>query len=322
VDAGRSQATDRVLALDVGGTLLKGALVGRDGTVALRRRRPTGRGAGPDAVVASILDFAAELSDLCRRELGHPPLGVAVVVPGVVDERAGRAVFAANLGWRDVPLRGLLEDRLQLPGALGHDVRAGALAEGLIGAARGARDYLFIPIGTGIGGAAVLHGLRYEGAHALAMEIGHVVIDPEGPPCGCGARGCIEMFASARAVSDRYREASGEAVEAQVVVERAGQGDAVAAATWRTAVEALATGLAICTTLFDPALVVLGGGLANSGQLLSPLRRALAERLTFQHVPQLTGAALGDEAGCMGAALLAWLRLGVHEDALGWGGAG
>lgn len=302
--------------------MLKGALVGRDGTVALRRRRPTGRGAGPDAVVSCIVDFAGELAELCHRELGRPPMGAAVVVPGVVDEQAGSAVFAANLGWRDAPLRSLLEDRLRLPAALGHDVRAGALAEGLMGAARGARDYLFIPIGTGIGGAAVLHGLRYEGAHALAMEIGHVVIDPQGPPCGCGARGCVEMFASARAVSDRYREASGETVDAQVVVERANRGDALAASTWRTAVEALATGLAICTTLFDPALVVLGGGLANSGRLLEPLRRSLAERLTFQHPPELTSAALGDEAGCMGAALLAWLRLGVPEDTLHWGGAG
>jgi glucokinase len=296
---------DCVIALDVGGSVMKGALVERSGRSALPLRRPTEGASGPAAVVDRILETAAEL----REQAGRGALAAGVVVPGIVDEEAGIARRSVNLGWHDVPLRKLLEQRLGLPVALGHDVRAGALAEGRFGAARGLRHYLFMPIGTGIGGAVVLDGRPYSGADGSAGEIGHLAVRPDGPECRCGGRGCLETIASAAAIAERYRLAVGapSAVPAEVVVERARAGDPEAVAAWREAVDALATAIVAYATLLAPEAVVVGGGLALAGDaLLVPLAEAVEARTTFQRPPQLLGAELGDEAGCLGAALAAW----------------
>ncbi|NUS14129.1 MAG: ROK family protein, partial [Streptomyces sp.] len=191
-----------VIALDVGGTGMKAALVAADGTLLHEDRRPTGRERGPDAVVAAILDFAADLGAHGEREYGEPAVAAGVAVPGIVDADTGVASYSANLGWRDVPLRDLLSRRLDgIPVALGHDVRSGGLAEGRIGAGRGTDRFLFLALGTGIAGAIGIDGRIEAGAHGFAGEIGHVVVRPDGPQCGCGQRGCMEALASAGAVS-------------------------------------------------------------------------------------------------------------------------
>ncbi|MEV7715647.1 ROK family protein, partial [Streptomyces sp. NPDC088270] len=143
-----------VIALDVGGTGMKAALVGADGTLLYEARRATGRERGAEAVVESILAFAAELRAYGEEHFGESAVAAGVAVPGIVDAENGIAVYAANLGWRDVPMRRLLGERLGgVPVALGHDVRTGGLAEGRIGAGRGADRFLFVPLGTGIAGA-------------------------------------------------------------------------------------------------------------------------------------------------------------------------
>jgi glucokinase len=216
-------------------------------------------------------------------------------------------VFSANFGWRELPLRRLLEERTGLPVAFGHDVRAGGLGEGALGAARGVRDFLFLALGTGIAGAAVLDGRPYAGG-GYAGEVGHVVVEPGGRRCGCGARGCLETVASARAIAERYGD---EATAAQVAARCAG-GEARACAVWSGAVAALADALAMYVSVLAPELIVVGGGLSEAGdQLLRPLDAALGERLTFHRRPRLRRAALGDQAGRLGAALLAWERAGV-----------
>ncbi|MFC0527739.1 ROK family protein [Phytohabitans kaempferiae] len=291
-----------VVALDVGGTDIKGALVGPGGVVRHRARRATGAGRGQPAVVASILDFAGTLAGRARAG-GWTARAAGVVVPGVVDEELGVAVKAANVPLASVPLRDLVADRLEVPAALGHDVRGGALAEARLGAGRDADHVLFVPVGTGIAAAYVAGGAVLAGAGA-AGELGHVVVRPGGPRCGCGARGCLEAVASAAAIARRAGRPAPE------VVARAAAGDPAAAAVWRDAVEALADGLLTVQALLDPQVVVLGGGLSRAGEaLLGPLRAALRERLTFQREPRIVGAALGDEAGCLGAGLLA-LALG------------
>ncbi|MGW5024837.1 ROK family protein, partial [Streptomyces albidoflavus] len=200
-----------VIALDVGGTGMKAALVGPDGELLHEARRDTGRDRGPDAVVASILDFADALRAHGLAEFGEQAAAAGVAVPGIVDTEKGVAVYAANLGWSDVPLRDMLTARLGgTPVALGHDVRTGGLAEGRIGAGRGADRFLFMPLGTGIAGAIGINGVIEPGAHGSAGEIGHVVIRPGGIPCGCGQRGCLERLASASAVSLAWAEASGD----------------------------------------------------------------------------------------------------------------
>ncbi|MFD5566787.1 ROK family protein [Streptomyces cadmiisoli] len=298
-----------VIALDVGGTGMKAALVGPDGTLLHRARRATGRERGPDAVVNGILDFAAELDAYGQRHLGSSAAAAGVAVPGIVDQERGIAAYAANLGWRDVPLRALLADRLGgLPVALGHDVRTGGLAEGRIGAGRGADRFLFVPLGTGIAGAIGIDGRVEAGAHGFAGEIGHIVVRPGGTACPCGQRGCLERFASASAVGQAWAAATGDPdANAADCAKAVASGDEIARAVWQEAVDALADGLVTALTLLDPRTLIIGGGLAEAGEtLFTPLRDAVRRRVTFQKLPAIVPAALGDTAGCLGAGLLAW----------------
>ena len=177
--------------------------------------------------------------------------------------------------------------------AVAHDVRAAALAEGELGAARDCRDWLLVTLGTGVGAAVVLGGRPYGGAHGAGGELGHLVVVPGGPECACGARGCVESIASAGAIERR----AGRPVR-EVIADR----DPL----WAEAIDALASGLAAYAVLMDPERIVIGGGLAAAGDaLFEPLATALDERLTFSEAPPLVPAALGAEAGCHGAAIAA-----------------
>jgi glucokinase len=295
-----------LVALDVGGTGMKCALVRPDGTVHHAERHPTLAERGPGAVIGTILDVAEGLAKRARND-GLEPIAAGVAVPGVVDEENGVAVWSSNVGFRDVPLRHLVAERLGLPAALGHDVRVGGVAEARLGAGRGHSHVLFMAIGTGIAAALVVRGTGYGGAHGAAGEAGHIVVRPGGNPCGCGARGCLEAHASARAIGRRYAELSGHpGATALDVVTRAAEGEDLAVTVWRDAVGTLADGLVICQGLYDVNALVVGGGLAEAREaLLGPLREAFRERLTFQRMPEIMRAELGDNAGCIGAALLA-----------------
>ncbi|MDR3032944.1 MAG: ROK family protein [Kitasatospora sp.] len=307
-----------VIALDVGGTGMKAALVAQDGSVLFEARRPTGREHGTDAVVATILDFAADLAQEGRARFGAAPLAAGVAVPGTIDEKNGIAVFSANLGWRDLPMRKLLGERLGgIPVALGHDVRSGGLAEGRIGAGQGVSRFLFVALGTGIAGAIGIDGSIEAGAHGYGGEIGHVVVRPGGPQCGCGARGCLETLASASAVSRAWAEASGDPeADAAACATAVDAGDPSALAVWQNAVDALADGIVLAQSLLDPSTVIVGGGLAEAGDtLFTPLRAAVTERLTFQMPPKVVPAMLKDTAASLGAGLLAWDLLSMEVTA-------
>ena len=300
-----------VIALDVGGTGMKAALVGPEHQLLYETRRATDRERGPQAVVEGILDFADELRAYGVREFGTEPAAAGVAVPGIVDEANGVAVYSANIGWRDLPLRRLLRERFgtALPVALGHDVRTGGLAEGRIGAGEGVDRFLFVPLGTGIAGAIGIDGRVEPGAHGSAGEIGHITVRPQdGPPCRCGQRGCLEVLASAAAVGKAWAETTGDStVTAADCAKAVEAGDPDALAVWHDAVDALAAGLVTALTLLDPRTLIIGGGLAEAGDLLFvPLREAVRERVTFQQLPTIVPAALGDAAGCLGAGLLAW----------------
>ncbi|MFE9444968.1 ROK family protein [Streptomyces sp. NPDC006602] len=298
-----------VIALDVGGTGMKAALAGASGELLYQARRATGRERGPEAVVEGILDFAAELRAYGIEHFGEPAAAAGVAVPGIVDENRGIAAYSANLGWRDVPLRELLAAKLHgVPVALGHDVRTGGLAEGRIGAGKGADRFLFVPLGTGIAGAIGIGGRVEAGAHGFAGEIGHIVVRPAGTACPCGQRGCLERYASAAAVSEAWAAACGDpGADAADCAKAVESGDPNAVRVWQQAVDALADGLVTALTLLDPRTLIIGGGLAEAGEtLFTPLRDAVRRRITFQKQPSIVPAALGDTAGCLGAGLLAW----------------
>lgn len=322
-EAAGSRAGAVVLGIDVGGTVIKAVAVRGDGRITARARTPTAAHEGSAAVVAKIEAFCADLAGEVAAGKGGPVAALGLALPGVVDEAAGVARFAANIGWRDAPLGDLLSRRLGIAVAVRNDVRAAGFAEARLGAARGTRDFLLLQCGTGIAGALVLDGHPYAGAHGLGGELGHVIVVPGGASCGCGGHGCLETVASAAAVAGRYRvrhagiHGGGDVVaDAAGVVRQAAAGEPCARQVWDEAIRALATVLAWYQTTLDAELVVLGGGLAQAGTALTePLHRELAARLTFQRLPRLATSDLGDEAGCLGAALAAWSAAGFDVSA-------
>jgi glucokinase len=293
---------DIVVAVDLGGTRTKAALVDRDLGVVARLVEPTPRDLALDigGTVASVL------SRLVPSRPGMRVVACGVVVPGVVDEATGVGVVSVNHGWRDLPIRSRVAEAVGMPTVVGHDVRAGLVAEARIGAAAGARNVLFLPVGTGIAAALMVDGHVLSG-DGWAGELGHVSVEPDGPRCPCGGTGCLEVVASAAAVGREYASRTGSLADAAVVAQRVAEGDAVAMAVWDRAVSALARAILATVTLTGIELVLVGGGLAQSGEtLLAPLREKVEALRTFQRPPRIVRPALADWSGCLGAACLAW----------------
>ncbi|SEP75802.1 glucokinase [Lentzea xinjiangensis] len=295
-------ARRHVVAVDIGGTETKAALVaGTSAAVAVHKHA---RRATPGEL-EPLLTVIAELVDGLRRSCEHEVDAVGVVAPGIVDEASGVGVYTSNLPWNQFPFGTVLTERLGVPVAFGHDVRAAGLAECRMGAAKDLRTAVIMPIGTGIAGALLLDGKIFAGG-GYAGEIGHVDVG-HGVPCACGQTGCVETVASSAAIARRYTARTGTPVNgAAEVARRVREGEQDAVAVWHEAVDALARGILVLATLLGPEAVVLGGGLALAGDLLvEPLRERLDGLIAFQRRPELRLAALGDEAGFLGAALLA-----------------
>jgi glucokinase len=291
-----------VAAVDLGGTRTKAALVDRNLEVVSRVVEPT-----PADLAATIgTTVAGVVARLTATAPDRPLVGCGVVVPGLVDDATGTGVLSVNHGWRDLPIRAQVSAAIGVPTVVGHDVRAGLVAEARLGAAVGVQDALFLPLGTGIAAALMVDGHVLSGG-GWAGELGHVSVDPHGPPCPCGGTGCLEVIASAAAVGREYSSRTGELVDARTVAERVVEGDPVAAAVWARAISALARAIVATITLTGIDLVLVGGGLAQSGEtLLSPLRAEVEALRTFQRPPRIVPPVLADWAGCLGAACLAW----------------
>lgn len=301
-DAGAPTAA---LAVDVGGTSVKGELVTPDGTVLAAERAPT-----PSAEAAR--EAIALLGDSLLAKAPGPVAGAGVVVPGLVDAVAGVAAWSANIGWRDLPLTEPLAERWGVPVRLGHDVAAAAVAETAHGAGQGESDVCFVVIGTGVAAALVSGGRLVTGPRGEIAEIGHLPVRP-GTPCACGGDGCLEAVASAAAIAARYASRTGHPVAgAETVVERLVD-DPVAREVWEESVAALADALATTALVVAPEVVVVGGGLGVAGsRLVEPLAEQLRRRTRVVSPPQVRVAELGSRAGVVGAAML------VHEP---WGPA-
>jgi glucokinase len=290
---------DLVLAIDVGGTTIKGELVDASGSVLAARAARTPRGAEARGAMTEV---GCELLD---EATDGSVVGAGVVVPGLVDAAAGVATYSANIGWRDLELVESLGGKWGVPVRIGNDVAAGGVAEHRTGAGRGVADLVFVPIGTGIAAAVVSGGHLLSGHRGETAELGHVAVRP-GVRCGCGADGCLESVASASAIARRYVELGGEPIEGALQLAERLDHDHLARRVWGDAVDALADVLTTVSALLAPALVVVGGGLAESGELLlAPLRRAMADRARIVEPPVLATAAHGSRAGVVGAAILA-----------------
>lgn len=226
-------------------------------------------------------------------------------MPGVVDDERGIGVFSENLYWRDVPFAREFTAILGVPTRIMHDVRAAGLAEYTLGAGSDYRDVMVLTIGTGIAGAIFVDGIGYAGG-GYAGEVGHSVVDPGGPECVCGGRGCLEAIASAGAIARRYQEATGRQVDgARGVLAAARAGDHAAIAVRDHAVDALAAGIAQVSAILAPEAILVAGGLSQAGEeLLGPVREGVERKLTFHRRPVIEQARIGAHAGLVGAALL------------------
>jgi glucokinase len=311
--------SDLLIGVDVGGTTIKAALLDSEGLEYGRSERPTPRHLGPDAVVATTIDIIAELRARVP-EAGRVG-AVGLVVPGVVDPQQGIAVYAANIGWRQLHLRQIVAEAVDLPVVLDHDVRAAGLAELESGAGRGLQDVLYVALGTGVAAAVITRGEVVAGATDRAGELGHLPVFPDGEPCACGQRGCTETYASAAALSRRYTAASGTSdVPAHDVISRAAAGDALADAIFNDAITALGRALVHYVLLMDPELILIGGGMSASGAaLLHSLTREVQAGLAWRPAPTILIGQFAGDAGRRGAALLAWRALHASSGPLNEG---
>jgi glucokinase len=299
---------------------MKCGLVAADGAVLHRETRPTPREAGGRAVLDALLETVVELGQKAAAD-GHRVRAVGVVVPGIIDAETG-TVGAENLAWVSMPVLAGLKAAIgeDQPVILAHDVRAGGYAELRQGALNGTTNSLFLPLGTGIAAAMVVDGSLVYG-DGYAGELGHTrfVHGDAAELCACGQWGCLETVASAAALARRYGVRTGRNVDgAREVLELLAQGDPDAEAVWNEAIAVLIDALVLYTTLIAPTRIAIGGGLVGAGEtLLAPLREGLSARLTFQREPEIVGAVLGEEAGCLGAAQMAWDRVAEDERAPG-----
>lgn len=303
-----------VVGIDVGGSRIKATLVTGDGGVLATAVRPTPPdvGARLGTIVAEIVDHlvAAATRTATAGKSEYAVQGVGVVVPGLVDDAAGVGIYSVNLGWRDLDLLGAVTAQVTAPVAVGHDVRAGLLAEHRLGAARNEDEVLFLPVGTGLA-LALMSGGRVVSGSPWSGEVGHVVVAPGGPVCACGRRGCLEAIASAAVIGRRWTALSGRAGDAADVARAVAAGDPLAERVWSDAIEALAGVLAPVVAAMGTRLVLVGGGVVHAGEtFLQPLRAAVKDRLGERDDVRVAAAALGDQAGSLGAALLAWQRVG------------
>ena len=309
------------IGIDLGGTNIKGALVSGTGEVLREESCPTHTERGADAVCDAIAAVIAALSSgMDRASLGGAGLGC----PGTVDDGTGRVIYANNLGWTDFDLRAAIRARTGLSLRLGNDANVAALAEALVGCARGAESAVVVTLGTGVGGGVVLDGRMLTGYTGAASELGHMVIRAGGEECTCGRRGCFEAYASATALIRETKRtmaahpeslmhaAAGEngTVDGRTAFIAAQRGDAAAQAVVDRYVEDLACGLANIVNIFFPEVIALSGGIANQGDaLLVPLReRVCALSYGSDHAARHTRiecCTLGYRAGVIGAALLA-----------------
>jgi glucokinase len=300
---------DLVIGVDVGGTTIKAAILDSDGLEYRRSEQPTPRHLGPDAVIATTIEAIVEL----RAELpeGARLRAVGLVVPGIVDAEQGIAVYAANIGWQQLPLRQIVAEAVGLPVILDHDVRAAGLAELELGAGRGLQEVLFVALGTGIAAAVITRGQVSAGATGRAGELGHLPVFPDGEWCACGQRGCTETYASAAALSRRYSAASGISdVPAKDVISRAAAGDRLADEIFQDAITALGRALVNYILLMDPELILIGGGMAASGAaVLRPLTQEVQAGLAWRRAPAISNGKFAGDAGRRGAGILAWRAL-------------
>ena len=315
---------NRVLAVDIGGTKIAAGLVTRQGSIEHRRRIETLAGEGTSAVVArlwALVDGVLSDAGLNMTQID----GISLAAAGPIDMRGGMITDAPNLpGWHAVPLRSMASDRYKVDSFLINDAKAAALGELEFGAAKGISDLICVTLGTGIGGGIIIGGRLYLGRSGAAGEIGHMTIDFRGPRCACGNIGCWETFASGTAMeaeaarriragdrsSLRLSSDTGSGgITAVNIADAARGGDPLASSVIAWSAGHIGTGLVNLANIFNPEMIVLGGGLCKIGDPLILPAAALVKQRAFPLIARdvsIVVSTLGDDAGLLGAAAFAF----------------
>ena len=315
-----------VAGIDIGGTKIAVALAAPGGRVISSTRFRTRVEAGPHAVLE---DAVAEIKRMLGAA-GTKLTAIGVGCGGPLDRQKGLILSPPNLpGWDEFPIMSLLEERLGAPVRLDNDANAAALGERAYGAGRGLDDLVYNTISTGIGGGLIVGGKIVHGVGDGAGEVGHMTVLPDGPPCGCGARGCLEAICSGTSIARRAREKlragassslsslGADAVTARAVAEAARNGDPLATEVWEETVHYLAVGVGNLFNVLAPEAVILGGGVSTAGeQLFEPLRRSVRGRVKMLPAEKISvvQAALGGDSGIYGALILGQSALGARGD--------
>jgi len=313
-----------ILAIDLGGTKIMAALISHQGQVMAREYHLTLAGEGPQSVINRILSAIDHL--LRVGNIGLSQLhSISIAAAGAIDFDQGLVTSSPNLpGWHNVPLSDMVNRKYKVKTFLINDASAGALGEHHFGVGRGVNNLVYLTVGTGIGGGIIINGKLYLGPSGSAGEIGHMTIDVNGPRCSCGNIGCLEMLASGTAIareairritqgeeSSLSQMAGGkiENITAEKVGVAARGGDGLALEVISKAATYLGVGMVNLVNIFNPEMIIVGGGVAQMGDLLlEPARRVVKERafqLSAQAV-RIVPAQLGDNAGVLGAAVFAY----------------
>ncbi|MGH9941180.1 MAG: ROK family protein [Pyrinomonadaceae bacterium] len=317
---------DTIAAIDIGGTKIALGLADLDGQPLPFRRFPTRVERGP----RPIIDEAINELERMAGETGARIVAVGVGCGGPLDRRRGLILSPPNLpGWDEFPIVRQIEERLGLPVLLDNDANAAALGEHEYGAGRGRRNLVYITISTGIGGGLIINHQLVHGVGDGAGEVGHMLVQPDGPPCGCGARGCLEALCSGTSIARRAVErlahdgrpstlgaGGAENITAHAVADAARAGDAVACEVWDETIHYLARGLSNIIAALAPEAIILGGGVSTSGdQLLVPLRRRVRESVKIMPVEQvhILQASLGGDSGIYGALIIGRRALAARQ---------
>ena len=321
-NAAARPTTGLVFAADLGGTHLRAATVDESGRILFRLKYETPRADNADEIVRSLVSTARECEKQTTAQLGagaFPIKAISVVVPGTVNVADGIVVKAPNLGsLNGFPLTKVLSEELKLPAILENDANAAAMGEMWRGAGRGHSTIVCVTLGTGVGGGMILDGKLWRGVDGAAAEIGHMCVDPfGGVACGCGSRGCLEVYASATAIVRMTREASprhansslkiDEHLTSEAVYAAGVNGDELALEAFRRMGVYLGIGLANLINIINPEMIVIGGGVMNGWSLFEKhMHQQVAERafpLLADRV-KIVRAECGDDAGLLGAAKL------------------
>jgi glucokinase len=294
-----------VIGVDLGGTKIAAGAVDRRGAVTARIERPT-----PTSSEDELLRALDELVESISQDVGGvEALGFGI--PSTIDQRSGLAVSSVHVPLMDVDLRTRMGERFELPVAIDNDGNAAAIAEWKLGAGAGARDMIMLTLGTGIGGGLILDGKPYRGSMGAGAELGHMVLNYDGPRCigSCPGRGHFEALVSGTAADAVARSVLSEDATGHDLVRLASEGDARATEALAGLGRILGAGLASLVNVFNPEVIVLGGGFGKAGELLyGPARDVVAEEALApaRDVVRIVPAELGAEAGLIGAGLIAF----------------